>query len=147
MEIVGLVESMWSQIVGQIEFLSSFGLSTPSDPLPAPAIEVESDESDHDDHDRHNFKGRSSDEGLRLGAVSTPLHHIDWECTSSCRYGRQCASNAGFLPFVVKLRNMFWGPKGSKAPSSSARKGKIKDIANTKSSTAQKSDTPNTSPR
>jgi hypothetical protein len=115
-----------------VDFLSSFGLSTPSDPPPAAALEVESgesDESDNDNHNKHDLKGRSSDEGLRLGAVSTPLHHIDWECASSCRYGRQCASNAGFLPYVVKLRNMFWGPKGSKAPSSSARREKIKDLA------------------
>lgn len=112
-----------------MDFLSSFAQAKPPDqPVPEPAS-VEFDESDSDDPAERVKGARSSDESLRLGAISTPIHHINWECSSSCLYGRQCASNAGFLPFVVKLRNTFWGPKGSNAPSSSNRRGKIADLA------------------
>ena len=106
-----------------MDFLSSFAQAKPPDqPVPEPAS-VEFDESDSDDPAERVKGAQSSDESLRLGAISTPIHHINWECSSSCLYGRQCASNAGFLPFVVKLRNTFWGPKGSNAPSSSNRRG------------------------
>jgi len=69
--------------------------------------------------------GRSTDLALRRSAVETPVSDVDWECSTACKYKRTCAYNYGFLPFVTRLRNDFWGKTVSDLPSTSSRKDKI----------------------
>jgi hypothetical protein len=68
--------------------------------------------------------GRSSDIQLRKAATGTPITDIDWKCNNPCKK-KICSHRHGFLPFVVDLRNRFWGPTGSAAPSSKQRRVKI----------------------
>ena len=68
--------------------------------------------------------GRSSDIQLRRAATGTPISDIDWSCHHPCKK-KICSSRHGFLPFIVDLRNRFWGPTGSAAPTSKQRRVKI----------------------
>jgi len=67
---------------------------------------------------------RSSDIQLRRAATCTPISDIDWNCHHPCKK-KICSHRHGFLPFVVNLRNRFWGPTGSAAPTSKQRRVKI----------------------
>jgi len=68
--------------------------------------------------------GRSSDIQLRKAATGTPITDIDWKCHHPCKK-KICSHRHGFLPFVIDLRNRFWGPTGSAAPTSKQRRLKI----------------------
>jgi hypothetical protein len=69
---------------------------------------------------------RASDARLREGSISTPISETDWACPYTCEK-KICASQYGFLMFVVDLRKHFWGSSGMKAPSSKERKNRIKN--------------------
>ena len=67
---------------------------------------------------------RSSDIQLRRAATGTPISDIDWSCHHPCKK-KNCSHRHGFLPFIIDLRNRFWGPAGSAAPTSKQRRANI----------------------
>jgi hypothetical protein len=69
--------------------------------------------------------GRSADIQLRKAATATQITDIDWKCNHPCK-GENCFHRHGFLPFVIDLRNRFWGPTGSAAPTSKQRRLKLR---------------------
>jgi hypothetical protein len=84
---------------------------------------------DSDSDSGVNGSGCITDRGLKASAILTPISEIDWDCNSHCKLGKRCAYQPGFLPFVVKFRNNFWGRKGEPAPTSKIRCDKVEKLA------------------
>jgi len=87
--------------------------------------DVDSSEDERDG----NLPSRSSDLALRNAAISTPISEIDWECSSQCKFGKNCAFKQGFLPFMARLRKKFWGDRGDPPPSTKTRSEKVVELA------------------
>ena len=126
-----------------MNFLNSFKVAVPAVPQPIASTvhhrAVESPPSsdfgsdiDHGSNKSSDVESldqprrRASDAQLREGSISTPISETDWACPYTCER-KTCASQYGFLIFVVDLRKHFWGGKGTKAPSSKERKNLIKN--------------------
>ena len=68
---------------------------------------------------------RLSDEQLRNGAIRQPISDVNFKCSPRCEHNRECAKQPGYLPFLVELRQRFWGASTSAAPTSRERMAKI----------------------
>jgi len=103
---------------------------TSSASLPSAAtLPKRGDADSSEDEQDGNFPSRSSDLVLRNAAISTPISEIAWECSSQCKFGKNCAFKQGFLPFMARLRKKFWGDRGDPPPSTKARSEKVVELA------------------
>jgi hypothetical protein len=63
---------------------------------------------------------RRTDDEIKYAVMNEPLLDIDFTCSSACKL-KTCSSYPGFWNFVVKLREGYWGKKGSASASKSRR--------------------------
>lgn len=69
---------------------------------------------------------RSSDFLFREAALRTPISDLDFSCSSRCSFKKECALQPGYLPFLIDLRQRFWGSSHAVPPTSKQRMIKIK---------------------
>ena len=122
--------STQQKVLLAMEFMKRFlTVKAPEKNMVNAIIDDDSDpESERSEFDRSLDKvggTRLSDEQLRNGAIGQPISDVNFKCSSRCEHNRECAKQPGYLPFLVELRQRFWGTSTSAAPTYRERMSKI----------------------
>ena len=72
----------------------------------------------------------STDEGLKRSVMDQTFSDMNWNCSHTCTLGKDCKSNPGFFPFMLQLRDDFWGKRGTAAPTQSDRRSMMMGYLN-----------------